>query len=401
MMIFIKLAIINMKNISQPRVLHSAALLRPPPGIMNQMKWEQEAALTLKIPWKTLMYCPSNSLPPNNIIHFDETIITHKNNTLLKKINNWISLRRNYHEWLKSQIDNYDIFLLRYYVHDTYQFGFLKTFPKPVFLIHHTLEVPELAMQNTIESFIRSNLEHWIGKRTLDYTRGIIAVTDEILEYEKSRSRKSFEYNLVYPNGVSYSLENHIIDDNRMKETPELLFVASGFAAWHGLDLLIHEVKKTNENFILHIVGDINPEINTLINKDKRIIKHGLMKQVDILELSTKCWLGLSSFALHRKNMKQACTLKVREYLMMGLPVYAGHQDVFPCSFPYFHHGKCNIDDILKHARLMRNHTKHQVSILSKPYIDKNILLENLYHNLKFVFQEHNKISNIHLANNE
>lgn len=388
-------------NTSRPRVLHSAALLRPPSGILNQMQWEQEAAHRLEIPWKTVMYCPDHSTQPNTITHFDHRINMGKSGSLLKKVGDWIKLRRNYHQWLNSQIDNYDIFLLRYYVHDPYQWYFVKNFPKPVYLVHHTLEVPELAMPKSLGAHSRASLEALIGKYTISYAKGIIAVTDEILNYEMSRTKTAPKNNFIYSNGIRYPSDCSVIRDKRSERTPEILFIASEFSAWHGLDLLIKETKNTDEDFLLHLVGDIPSDIQHIIKNDKRIVQHGLMKQADALELSRKCWLGLSSFALHRMNMKQACTLKVREYLMMGLPVYAGHQDVFPCSFPFFHQGKCNIDDILKYARLRRNYTKHQVSILSNPYIDKNILLKSLYQNLKFVFQEHGKISNIHLANNE
>lgn len=369
---------------SQPRVLHSAALLRPPSGILNQMQWEQEAAQQLNLPWKTVMYCPDQSTRPNDITHFDHRINTNTEagNSLSKKVSNWVKLRRNYHLWLNSQLDDYDIFLLRYYVHDPYQWNFVKNFPKPVYFVHHTLEVPELAMPKTLGALFRAGLETLIGKNTIDYAQGVIAVTDEILKYEKSRVRNVSENNFIYANGIRYSSEFPVIDDKRAEKTPEILFIASGFSAWHGLDLLIQETKNTNEDFLLHLVGEVPSAIQHIIKNDKRVVQHGLMKQADVLELSKKCWLGLSSFALHRTNMNQACTLKVREYLMMGLPVYAGYQDVFPSSFPYFKKGICNIDKILEFAKSMRLEQKNRVSLLSKAYIDKKVLLKSIYDQL-------------------
>lgn len=372
----------------QPRVLHSAALLRPPSGILNQMQWEQEAAQTLGIPWTTVMYCPDNATSPNKITHFDHNINSQPATSPFKKLRHWIQLRRNYHQWLRSQVNNYDIFLLRYYVHDPYQWNFVKNFPKPVYFVHHTLEVPELAMPKTIGSFIRAGLDAWIGKYTLSHAAGLIGVTEEILEYEKKRTSKEIKKTITYPNGVNYHGFHTKLIDKRTTETPEILFVASGFADWHGLDLLVEAVKKSEQNFVLHVVGSISLSIQNNIASDSRIIPYGILSHSQIVEISKKCWVGLSSFALHRNNMKQACTLKVREYLMMGLPVYCSYQDIFPESFPYFRNDACDMRKILDFAALMRNVEKFTISEKSKPHIDKKLILKKIYQNLKNQFNE-------------
>ena len=77
--------------------------------------------------------------------------------------------------------------------------------------------------------------------------------------------------------------------------------------------------------------------------------------------------------------MIQASTLKVREYLMWGLPVYAGYVDVFPENFPFFRSGECDIEAMIEFGLRTKLSSSEEVRRLSKPYIDKSILLKELY----------------------
>ena len=150
-------------------------------------------------------------------------------------------------------------------------------------------------------------------------------------------------------------------------------------------------MKITSEKFILHIVGNLNYIDEQKAMQDQRIVLHGHLSHNEMQELMSKMWLGLSSFALFRQNMKEACTLKVREYLKNGLPVYSGYKDVFPESFPYYKVGEPNFKAILNYARKMRHKTKEEISNSSRKYIDKEILLKNIY----FSLQESQKLNSI------
>jgi hypothetical protein len=112
-------------------------------------------------------------------------------------------------------------------------------------------------------------------------------------------------------------------------------------------------------------------------------VAHGKKDAAFIRRKTAEAWVGLSSFALHRQNMRQACTLKVREYLRLGLPVYAGYQDVFQDTFPYFRQGECNMADLLHYAREVRTSSPVAVAAAARPYIDKKVLLGSLYESLR------------------
>lgn len=367
-----------MNKVNKLKVLHTAALLNPPSGIVSQMKWENNAAKDLAIPWKTRMYCPKSSVADDEIICYDQNLDSVKITNIYLKAIAWFRLRINYYQWLKNQESAYDIFVLRYYVHDPFQWWFVKNASIPVYFVHHTLEVPELALSGGLTGLLRSNLELLIGKHALREVTASIAVTEEILAYENKRISQK-KQGFIYPNGIAY--DNFEMSDTRKNEVPELLFVAN-FAPWHGLDLLLNEIKNSTENFILHLVGDLMTNDLDDAEKDSRVIVHGKLTHTQITIISNKCWIGLSAFGLSRKKMLQACTLKTREYLMTGLPVYSDHYDIFPVDFPYYQKGALNLTQILEFARKMRSVEKKSVSSMSEPYINKKKLLKNLYSKL-------------------
>lgn len=195
-----------------------------------------------------------------------------------------------------------------------------------------------------------------------------------------SLKRKPF---FVYPNGLSVKKETSLREDLRSNDLPEILFVASTFVPWHGLDLILKDVFTSNQKFILHLIGNIFEDDLKIARQDSRIVIHGVLSQAEIQKISSKCWVGLSSFALHRKGMRQACTLKVREYLENGLCIYSGHEDVFPSSFPYYKVGSPSIDDIIFYAKKMRSVSRDDVRLKAIPYINKREMLSSLYSWLK------------------
>lgn len=360
------------------RILHSAALLSPPSGILAQMGWEQEAAHTLGIDWQVRMYCPANTPNTANILQPDTAIDHKKMKSPASKMMAWMRLRRNYHQWLLQQEGKVDIFILRYYVHDPYQLAFVRACKKPVYFLHHTLEVPELALPGGISGFLRSHLDRIIGRYAIRAATGIIGVTQEIVDYELLRADCMQKKSLVYPNGILF--KSLALEDRRSPSTPELLFVAN-FAPWHGLDILLKELTTTSADFILHLVGKV-PDNLMPLTKDKRVILHGTMNQQQIMEISAQCWLGIASLGLYRKKMKQACPLKVREYFMLGLPVYGDSDDIFPASLPFYKKGGGDISSILDFARQHRTKSKQDIAEEMHPWIDKPTILKRLYHEI-------------------
>ena len=358
------------------RVLHTAQSIDPAIGIINQMVWEQQAAKDLQLPWRSAIFAPSCCAKSSDIVVTIDGV--ERQAGLFKRLRAWWYLRSRYYSWLRKQESQVDVFLLRHSVADVFELFFILRTKKPVFLVHHTLEVPELTGTG-FDNPIKALVEVVVGYASLRLAKGIVGVTDEIIQYEQSRLRGLHKECFKYPNGIIFS--GRPLKDRR-GETPELLFVASSFVPWHGLDLLLQSIPESQADFLLHLVGQVGDDLKALAKSDSRIVIHGKLTQNEIKHLSETCWVGISSLALDRKNMTEACTLKVREYLMLGLPVYAGYSDVFPESFIFYKKGKADISSILGFAQFHRSSSREETSLDSRPYIDKEILLKKLYDDL-------------------
>ena len=357
------------------RVLHAALLKYASPGIVNQMYWENLSAQDLGIQWRSMLCVTEIG---SKIDNTKSGVIK-----LFNKDENWFSLRRKYYDWLLSEQDNYDILVLRHSSATPQEYFFLKKIKKPVFLVHHTLEQPEI-LSYMDKSFLNGSIkyffESYFGSLALNRAENIICVTNEIFNYQNNRIGNRFRNKIIYPNGILF--DKKLVDSNiklYKDEIPQILFIAGHFSPWHGLDLLLDSLTKTKENFILHIVGEVDEKDQIKARQDNRVMLHGSMNKEELSPLFNKAWIGLSSFALSRKRMDEACTLKVREYLFNGLPVYSGHKDVFPVEFKFYKFGQPDMDTILSFAYEMKNVSKANVSNSAEPYINKKSLLEKLY----------------------
>lgn len=361
----------------QTRILHAASTVKHRIGVIQQMQWEQCAAQALKLPWKTQLYCPKNLVRTDfSCIKESSCVVAEESGGSLRELYAWLKLQKEFYRWLSHEIEHYDILLLRYSIHDPFLSPFLHRTRIPTLLIHHTLETHELAVSLNPTSILRIWAEKMMARSSLRAASGIIGVTQEILNYEIVRRNGSDIPTTVYPNGIYY--EKDPADDCRT-DVPELVMVASRFQIWHGLDLLLDSIESCIKSFKINLIGELTTAQRNRVLNDDRIYVHNSLNHNQIKMFAANCWVGLSSFALHRNCMKQACTLKVREYLMMGLPVYANYKETLPDSFPYFRQGEANIEDILLFASEMRSVSRKSVAEGAEPYISKTALLTELY----------------------
>lgn len=359
------------------KILHATSMQTYSPGIYNQMIAECQAARDINVSFDVRIFCPKDVYPSNEIVEYASfTIKSHP----IRKLDSWLRLRKEYYSWLKSQEEQYDILILRNSVHDPFLLNFIKHSNTQVLLMHHTLEAPELKSLG-YKGYIRYVADKYIGSACINKSNGLIGVTNEIIQFEKSRIGNTKIKSFLYPNGIEVN-NNQILEDNRTEKT-ELIFVASYFFEWHGLDILLKDVRNSNDEFILHVIGEVNNSHIRSAITDKRVVFHGKLKKEEIAKIAQRCNVGLSSFALYRKGMNEACTLKTREYLSLGIPVYSGHRDIFPSDFPYYKYDLPSIKNILKFAEAVRLVSRDLVRERSNELISKRILLSNLIESLE------------------
>lgn len=368
------------------KVLHCALMARPTSGIVAQMQWESLAAKTLGLTWDVKIYS-AEVLPWNGGCERARSIRWSRL-APLQAFLNWMLLRVGYYWWIFGKSRSYDLILLRYSSYDLFQWIISFLLKEKLCLVNHTLEVPELSLDGSVLGVTKRLIESMVGPLTIGNAKAVIGVTGEIAEYEVSRALSKPEYSFVYPNGICFAPEVVAASPKRGLSTEsevQLLFVASFFYPWHGLDLLLDDLRSCPANFRLHLVGCMSSKDMRAAEMDARVIVHGSLCGDEIDRVMSQCAVGISSLALYRNGMREAAPLKTREYLRAGLPVYASYRDVFPEDFPFFYRGGPSMMDILSYARRVLSVSPEEVQSAAKPHIDKAYLLQSLYRSLLVV----------------
>jgi len=283
------------------------------------------------------------------------------------------------------------VLLLRHSFYDPFQLLFLLTTRKPVYLVHHTLEGPELALYKGLSARLKHVAEKVLGSLSLSLVSGVVAVTPEILKYELSRRLRANSIPVhIYPNGIDFTnqpeLSAEFVASGEHNACPTLLFVSSVYAPWQGLEELVSAAKSYNEPFVCHVVGIVTEQQKSILAKDDRFVVHGLLDKTKIEKLVQQSDIGLSALKLEKKNMEDACTLKVREYLKAGLAVYAGYNDVFDTAFEFYKKGDVDMVKIVEFAINNKKNDRNYVASKAKPFIEKRQLLSELY---EFMSEQH------------
>lgn len=363
------------------KVLHASYLTYSVKGIENQLEFERRAAEKSQISWTSRLFLANyedSELNGRNIV--SSRIKVPGTGFVIRGLNFFI-FRYEFYKWIVSSAKDYDLILLRYNFHDPFLYFLVKKLDKPVFTVHHTIERIELIATGRW-GFLRAALDDFIFYFMSRYLGGILSVTKEINNYQLSRAHLSLskENCFIYPNGLFLNYEP--ISTSSLKtrsSTPNIIFLASYFTPWQGLDKLIDAVSRSEECFTIHIVGEVSEELSVNLNLDKRFEQHGSLPHDAIKEIADGCLLGLGPLGSERLGMEESSALKVREYLSMGLPVYSGDQDVFPEDFPFYCRGKVEMSSILDFLNKVDKFCPDEVVSISAEYIDKTRILTRVY----------------------
>jgi len=163
-----------------------------------------------------------------------------------------------------------------------------------------------------------------------------IAVTREIIEIEKLPKDSFIMANGYFRDSdeqCDLSSYGNLIEDikhrmiqERDKGNKILIFVGNDFP-WHGLDRIASLIEKLNDVFLL-LIGPIKDykEI-LLLEREGRALRTGHLHPDLLPTIYEMADFGLGTFGLEKKQMTQACPLKVREYLWYGLPTIINYHD--------------------------------------------------------------------------
>lgn len=233
--------------------------------------------------------------------------------------------------------DGYDLLLLRYSGGDFSVFSnFFRDNARRIVTEHHTKELPEAHTYETTlpEKAVTVFMERFLGPRMIKRCAGLIAISDDVKEYELQRARVSIPACTV-PNGVlveDISFSRHASYNGKVLN---LLCIANSFGAWHGLDRVLAGLQNhsSRKPFLhLRVVGKVS---TNQLNSSRRL-DHNRHVKVDFLgrlfgpkleEVFENTHIAFSSMALFRNNMVEGSALKTSEYVARGLPFVIGHRD--------------------------------------------------------------------------
>ena len=174
------------------------------------------------------------------------------------------------------------------------------------------------------------------------FTDGIVGVTDEITQYQVTRSGDPKKPHITIGNGInvdSVTMRQQVL---YREEDLNLLCVAN-ISRWHGLDRLIRGLGSYPgpTRVTLHIAGNGSevPYLKKIINQlniTDQVIFHGLTTGKDLDDLFNTCHIAIGSLGMHRKGLTQTSELKAREYCARGIPYIISCADPdFPEEFPF------------------------------------------------------------------
>lgn len=252
---------------------------------------------------------------------------------------------------------NYEIVFMRYPRVTKQLLELLKLYPDRFIFEHNTLELNELkfgikslTLKDWIYLLFRdfNNLklnylnpyynEKKYGPEVLSLSKGGVCISKSVSNHESSRCNN-------YPiltlgNGVDFDSID-LLEGGINTDKIEILFVSGSSNKWHGLDRLIKGIQEYQgcKKIVLHIVGKYHYYLSKQLKsiaKPHSVIVHGVISRSDINELANQCNIGIGSLALHRLGMYEGSTLKVREYMAMGLPFVLGYNDIdVDENYPY------------------------------------------------------------------
>jgi hypothetical protein len=159
--------------------------------------------------------------------------------------------------------------------------------------------------------------------RVLQKADGLIFVTNELANKVAFASFKAERY--VIGNGVEIGSFQFL--ESTKNNSPQLVFIGSPGQSWQGLDKIGILAEQFPE-FNFHIIGPDRFACSKLwAQVPANVVFHGYLANDEAQRVIENMDVGISTLSLHRKDMQEACPLKVRQYLAQGLPIIAASAD--------------------------------------------------------------------------
>jgi hypothetical protein len=209
--------------------------------------------------------------------------------------------------------------------------GFLRQHAARLITEHHTDELAEL--RDLPVGWLRVGWEQTMGSQFLGRVAGAVAVTRELAD--RLRERGLTAPTAVIANGIAVQEIPWLPPKAWDGVGPLRLLFASGFFwPWQGLDRLLAGILLAPPGVVqVHLAGQVVRPIDRALwercqrERPGQVVAHGPMSRAELAAVAQEVHGAVSTLALHRKGMTEACPIKSREYLARGLPLVAAYRD--------------------------------------------------------------------------
>jgi glycosyltransferase involved in cell wall biosynthesis len=195
-------------------------------------------------------------------------------------------------------------------------------YPSMLWFPRHAALVVEINTDDLHEYVLGPHSRSLYNAHTRDIVlrraRALVFVTSELSN--SPSFRRDPGRRCVITNGIDLSA--YPVLAAPVDQPPRLVFVGTAGQAWHGIDKLLTLASK-RPAWRFDIVGMHEEQQASIAN----VTWHGPLERAQVLDVLAHADVGVGTLALHRKSMAEACPLKVREYLAVGLPVLYGYKD--------------------------------------------------------------------------
>ena len=191
---------------------------------------------------------------------------------------------------------------------------------------HHTILEAELRSGRRTSGWMLAQMAKLFRPFADAVTDAKVALTSEILSSE-SFSKPS----IVIGNASSHSGIGGVSYPEFNGRDLHILTVLSKDFPWNGLERMLESVdlwtaSEPNLRVTFSVLGSVNVR-NTPANNRVSINYLGFMSIDQIRKVAASAHLGFSTLGLWKKSLEEACSLKSRLYIDLGLPYISGYRD--------------------------------------------------------------------------
>ncbi len=197
---------------------------------------------------------------------------------------------------------------------------------------HHTDEVAEILVRPGLKRRLLALAVGMGSRLLLRRVAGHIAVTDEIrrVEMRKSGLRRA----VTITNGVDTAAVERTgfrpFDGSRLT----LLAVSSEFQPWYAVDRLLAGLAEYQGpvKVVVILVGKASRDVTEAAARMPagsvhEVALEGTLTGQQMDDRFRAATVSVGSLGLHRNRMREACPLKVREYVARGIPFIYAYDD--------------------------------------------------------------------------